>query len=138
MATMKKGVPAGCSTVTPHLIVRNAAEAIEFYRQAFGAEELMRMPMPDGRIMHAELQIGSSRVFLCDEFPDWGARSPQALGGTPVTIHLYVDNADRVFGQAVAAGATATMPLQDQFWGDRYGKVTDPYGHEWSIAMQIE
>lgn len=138
MAGQVKPVPEGFHTVTPHLIVRNAGAAIEFYKQAFGAEELFRMPGMDGKsVMHAELRIGDSTIMLCDEFPEMGAKSPEALGGSPVTVHLYVTDADKAFSQAVEAGATATMPLQDMFWGDRYGKVSDPYGHQWSIATHI-
>jgi len=139
MAKSMHRVPEGYHTITPHLVVRNAADAIAFYRKAFGAEELARMPGPDGKsIMHAELQIGNSRVFLCDEFPDWGARSPLALGGSAVTIHLYVEDCDAAFQRAVNAGAQVTMPLQDQFWGDRYGKLQDPFGHHWSVGSHIE
>jgi uncharacterized glyoxalase superfamily protein PhnB len=119
--------------------VRGAAQAIEFYKKAFGAEELTRMPSPDGRtVMHAELQIGDSILFLADEFPEMGARSPKALGGSPVTIHLYVADVDAVFNRAIQAGATAQMPPTDMFWGDRYGKLTDPFGHVWSVATHTE
>ena len=131
-------VPAGLSTVTPHLVIRDAAQAIEFYKKAFGAKESVRMDGPDGKIMHAEIKIGDSRLFLGEEMPDWGSKSPLMLGGTGTTIHLYVDNADAVFNQAVAAGAQIKMPLADQFWGDRYGKLLDPYGHEWSVATHLE
>jgi uncharacterized glyoxalase superfamily protein PhnB len=134
-----KPVPDGQHTVTPHLVVRGGAQAIEFYTKAFGARELMRSPGPDGKaLMHAAVQIGDSRVFLCDEFPAWGVLSPLARGGTSVTINLYTEDVDRVFKQAVAAGAKVTMPLQDMFWGDRYGKITDPFGHEWALATHIE
>ena len=139
MAHAVKPVPAGFHTLTPHLIVRGAAQAIEFYKKAFGAEELTRMPSPDGRtVMHAELQIGDSILFLADEFPEMGARSPKALGGSPVTIHLYVADVDAVFNRAIQAGATAQMPPTDMFWGDRYGKLTDPFGHVWSVATHTE
>ena len=132
-------IPEGFHTVTPHLVIRNAAEAIDFYKRAFGAEELERMSGPDGRsIMHARLRIGDSILMVCDEFPQFGVRGPQSLGGSPVTINLYVENADTVYQRAVAAGAQATMPLKDQFWGDRYGKLKDPYGHEWAVATHIE
>ena len=133
-----KPVTDGYHTVTPHLVVRDAAKAIEFYKKAFGAKEAFRMPGPDGKLMHAEIQIGDSMVMLSDEFPEYGSKSPQALGGSPVNILLYVENADKVFQQAVAAGATVTMPLADQFWGDRYGKLADPFGHQWSVATHIE
>ena len=134
-----KRVPEGYHRVTPHLVVRNAAAAIEFYKKAFGAVEIMRAPGPDGKsIMHAELQIGDSRVFLNDEFPDMGALSPLAFKGTSITLHLYVEDADKQFRQAVDAGAEVLMPLADQFWGDRYGIVKDPFGHQWSIGSHIE
>jgi uncharacterized glyoxalase superfamily protein PhnB len=121
--------------VTPHIIVRGAAEAIEFYKRAFGAWERERMPMPDGGgIMHAELQIGDSIVFLADEFRDMGPRAPQTLGGATGSLHLYVRDVDRAFRRAVDAGATVRMPVADMFWGDRYGKVVDPFGHEWGLA----
>jgi PhnB protein len=138
MAEQVSSNPCGYGTLTPHLRVRGASEAIEFYKKAFGAEEIVRMPGPDDKVMHAELKFGESRLMLCDEFPDWGALSPQSLNGTGVTIHMYVEDADAVFERAVSAGATVQMPLQNQFWGDRYGKVVDPYGHEWSIATHIE
>ena len=134
-----KRVPEGYHRVTPHLVVRNAAAAIEFYKKAFGAVEIMRAPGPDGKsIMHAELQIGDSRVFLNDEFPNMGALSPLAFNGTSITLHLYVEDADKQFKQAVDAGALVLMPLADQFWGDRYGIVKDPFGHQWSIGSHIE
>jgi PhnB protein len=139
MASPVKRVPQGFHTVTPHLVVRGASEAIEFYKKAFGARELGRSPGPDGKsIMHAMVQIGDSRIFLNDEFPGMGAISPLGLKGSPVTIHLYVEDADRVFQQAVQAGAKVAMPLADQFWGDRYGIVIDPYGHHWSIGSHIK
>jgi PhnB protein len=132
-------IPEGYHTVTPHLICQNAEAAIEFYKKAFGAEEICRMPGPGGQgVMHGELRIGNSNVFLCDEFPDMGAQSPKTLGGSPVTLHVYVDDCDKLFQQALDAGATATMPPQDQFWGDRYAKLTDPFGHSWSIATHVE
>ncbi len=139
MAGKVNAIPEGFGTVTPHIIARNAVEALEFYKKAFGAEEVMRIPGPDGKsVMHCEFQIGNSRIMMCDEFPDMGANSPQAIGGTPVTIHLYVEDADAVYNRAVNAGATATMPLTDMFWGDRYGKLVDPYGHQWSVATHVE
>jgi len=137
-----KGAPAGLPgqhSVTPHLIVRNSAQAIDFYKRAFGATEVMRMPGPDGySTAHAEITIGDSLVYLADEFPQWGSKAPQTLGGSPVSIHLYVEDADAIFKQAVDAGAQAKMPPADMFWGDRFGKVTDPFGHEWSIATHKE
>lgn len=132
-------VPEGFHRVTPHLTVRDAAKMIEFYKKAFGAVEKRRAPGPDGKtIMHAELQFGDSKVFLNDEFPEMGALSPLATKGTPVTIHLFVEDADKQFQQALAAGAEVVMPLADQFWGDRYGIVKDPSGHHWSIAHHAE
>lgn len=130
-------VPEGFGTVTPHLICAGAAAAIDFYRQALGAVEVGRMPMPDGRIAHAELRIGDSRIMLADDFPEYGSVGPQALKGTPVYLHLYVDDADALFEQAVAAGAKAVMPMADMFWGDRYGEVVDPFGHKWAIATHL-
>jgi PhnB protein len=139
MAGTVKPVPEGFHTITPHLVCRNAAKAVEFYKKAFGAEVGMNMPGPDGKsIMHAELKIGDSMIFLCDEYPEWGVRSPLALNGSPVTIHMYVRDADASFKRATDAGATVAMPLQNQFWGDRYGKLTDPFGHHWSIAAHVE
>ena len=136
---MAKPIAEGRHSVTPHLTVRGAARAIDFYRRAFGAEEVMRMPSRDGtKLMHAHLRIGDSAVFLNDEFPEMGGRSPEALGGTPTAIHLYVPDADAVFARALAAGAQVRMPLQDMFWGDRYGQVVDPFGHVWAIATHKE
>jgi len=135
---MTKTIPAGREGLIPHLKIDGCAEAIEFYKQAFGAEELTRMPAPDGkRIMHAAIQIGSQTVFLADDFPEYcggKALSPTALGGTPVTLHRYVNDCDKAIERAAKAGATVVMPAQDMFWGDRYGVVTDPFGHTWSIA----
>jgi uncharacterized glyoxalase superfamily protein PhnB len=137
MARAVKPIPEGFYSVTPHLIVRNAAQAIAFYKQAFGAQELSRMPSPDGKaLMHAEIKIGDSIIMLCDEFPQWNTLGPQSRGGSTVGIHIYVQDADALFSQAIAAGATVKMPLEDTFWGDRFGKVTDPFGHEWSIATR--
>jgi PhnB protein len=134
-----RAIPEGYHTVTPSLVVQNAAEAIEFYKRAFGAEELYRMSSPDGQqIWHAEIEIGDSRVMLNDEFPDMGARGPQSIGGTPVSLHLYVEDADAWFRRAIDAGATVSMPLEDTFWGDRYGQVTDPFGHQWALATHKE
>jgi PhnB protein len=138
MADQLSPVPCGYHTLSPHLRVRGAVEALEFYKNAFGAEEVCRVPGPNGTIMHAEMTIGDSRLMLCDEFPDWGALSPKSLNGTGVTLNLYVEDADAVFERAVAAGATVKMPLENQFWGDRYGQVVDPFGHEWAIATHVE
>jgi uncharacterized glyoxalase superfamily protein PhnB len=134
-----KPIPEGQHAVTPHLVVRGAAQAIEFYKKAFGAREKVRMPGPDGKsIMHAEIQIGDCSVYLVDEMPQMGCHSPQALGGTPISLHLYVEDADAVFNQAVAAGAKPQMPPMDMFWGDRFGKLADPFGHEWTVATHKE
>jgi PhnB protein len=138
MTNKVKPIPEGYHTATPYLIVTGAAKAIEFYKSAFGADEIMRMPQPDGRIGHAEIKIGDSTIMLADEFPEMGARSPQSLGGSPVSILLYVENVDTVFARAVAAGAKVQRPLADQFYGDRTGGVTDPFGHVWYIATHKE
>ena len=129
-----RAIPEGFHTITPHLVCAGAGEAIEFYKKAFGATEIGRMPGPGGKLMHAEVRIGDSRLMLADAFPDWGSNGPQALKGTPVFIHLYVNDADAVWQQAVDAGAKPIMPMADMFWGDRYGQVEDPFGHRWSIA----
>ena len=131
-------VPPGYHTVSPYLVCRNAADAIAFYKKAFGAKEQFRMAAPDGSIAHAEIRIGDSVVMIGDENPQMGGRSPQSLGGSPVVVFLYVKNVDAWFKQATAAGATVTMPLMDMFWGDRYGKLSDPFGHQWSLATHIE
>jgi len=130
-------IPEGMRSVTPHLICAGAAAAIEFYKKAFGAVELSRIPGVNGKIMHASIRIGDSVIMLNEENPEWGALGPKALKGSPVTIHLYVKDADAVFAQAVKAGAKVTMPLDDMFWGDRYGKVEDPFGHQWSIGTHV-
>jgi len=129
-----KPVPDGMHTVTPHLICAGAADAIEFYRKAFNAVEEGRLPGPNGRIMHAMIRIEGSAVMLVDEMPEWGALGPKSLKGSPVTIHLYVKDADAVVKRAVSLGAKVTMPVDDMFWGDRYGKLEDPFGHHWSIG----
>lgn len=133
-----KPILEGLHTIVPHLVVRGGAAAIDFYTKAFGAVEIFRMPMPDGKIMHASLKIGDSRLFLCDEFSGNGWNAGQTPACAPVTIHLNVEDADAVFGQAVAAGAKVKMPLADMFWGDRYGKLVDPFGHEWSLSTHKE
>jgi PhnB protein len=130
-------IPKGQRSVTPHLVVREAAQAIEFYKKAFGAEEIRRAPGPDGKIMHAEMQLGDSHVYLNDEFPAMGALSPLSLNGTPVTIHLWFEDVDEAYRRALEAGARMVMPLADQFWGDRYGIVADPFGHHWSMASHV-
>lgn len=136
-ARRASAVPKGFSTITPHLVVEGAARAVDLYKRVFGAKPRTMMPMPDGRIMHAEIQIGGSRLMLADDCPEMRGgvhRAPTRLGETSVTIHLYVPNADAVFERAVASGFTVQMPLADMFWGDRYGQVKDPFGHVWSIA----
>ena len=137
---MPHPIPAGQHAITPHLVIKGAAEAIEFYKRAFGAEERCRMPFPgpDGQVKvgHAALQIGDSRLFVADEFPDYGSVGPD--GSSPVTIHLDVTDADASFARAVEAGASVAMPLADMFWGDRYGKLVDPFGHHWSLAEHLE
>ena len=127
-------IPEGFRSVTPHLVCEGAAEALTFYQQAFGATELIRMPGPNGKLMHAEIRIGDSVMMLADDFPEYGSRGPRALQGSAVTIHLYVEDADALWNRALAAGATALMPLGDMVWGDRYGMLVDPFGHQWSIA----
>jgi uncharacterized glyoxalase superfamily protein PhnB len=124
-------------SITPHLVCAGAAKAIDFYKQAFGATEEGRMPGPDGRLMHAALKIGDSTVMLVDEMPEWGSLGPKALKGSPVTIHLYVEDVDALVARAVKAGARVTMPVAEQFWGDRYGKLEDPFGHHWSVATHV-
>ena len=131
-------IPHGCERVIPHLVVKNATEAISFYQKAFGAEETVCMRGPGGGIMHAEIRIGQSLVFLNDEFPAMGCRAPTTLGGTPIVLTFYVENVDALFDRAVAAGAKPTMPLMNMFWGDRYGQVTDPFGHIWALASHLE
>ncbi len=138
MAKAKSYVPEGYRTVTPYLVIRDAAKAIEFYKKAFGAKETMSMPTPDGKIAHAEIKIGDSMIMISDEMPQWGTKSPETLNGTPVGIFLYVPDVDATFKLAIASGATEVMPVADQFWGDRYGKVLDPFGHQWNIATHTE
>ena len=132
-----KPVPDGMHTVTPHLICAGASDAIEFYKKAFKAVELGRVAGPQGKLLHALIRIGNSAVMLVDEFPDWGSFGPKSLKGSPVTIHLYVEDVDAFVERAVAAGAKVTMPLDDTFWGDRYGKLEDPFGHQWSVATHV-
>ena len=132
--TTVKPIPEGMHSLTPHLVYAGAADAIEFLKRAFDAVELSRLPGPGGKVMHASVRIGDSVLMLVDENPEWGMLGPKALKGSPVTIHLYVENVDAVVAQAVAAGATVTMPVADMFWGDRYGVLEDPFGHHWSVA----
>ncbi|MGF6792485.1 VOC family protein [Paraburkholderia sp. 35.1] len=129
-----KPIPDGMHSLTPYLICKNAAEAIAFYTKAFNAVEQVRLPGPDGKVMHATLKIGDSMLMLTDEWPEHQTFGPNTLKGTPVTIHHYVPDVDASFKQAVDAGATVTMPVTDMFWGDRYGQVRDPFGHNWSLA----
>jgi PhnB protein len=135
---MVQPIPAGYHNVTPYLIVRNGAAAIEFYKKAFNAVELMRFPGPGGKIMHAEVKIGDSPVMLADEMPDEGHVGPQTLGGVGFSMMLYVENVDKVFAQAIAAGATEKRPIADQFYGDRSGTLVDPFGHVWTIGTHKE
>lgn len=135
----KSPIPEGLHTITPHLVIRGAAKAIEFYKKALGAQELSRMAMPDGKIGHAELKIGDSVIFLADEMQNPGnTKSPQTLGATTTTLNLYVPDVDATFKQAISAGGKETMPVADQFWGDRYGTFTDPFGHTWGVATRKE
>jgi PhnB protein len=129
-----KPIPDGMHSVTPHLVCAGAAEAIEFYKAAFSAVELARLPGPEGKLMHAMVKIGDSVVMLVDEMRQCGALGPTSLKGSPVTLHLYVANVDQALAQAVAAGGRLTMPAADMFWGDRYGRIEDPFGHQWSLA----
>jgi len=136
-AAAAKPVPDGFRTVTPHLVCAGAADAIEFYKKAFGATEMFRLPAPDGRLIHASIMIGDSMVMLVDEMKEMNSLGPHARGGTSVGIHLQVEDADALFARAVAAGAKVKMPPADMFWGDRFGVVIDPFGHEWSIATHL-
>lgn len=138
MAGQVKAIPPGYHSVTPYLVLNDSSRAIDFYKKAFGAEERGRMQGPGGKIAHAELKIGDSIIMLSDEMPGAAVKSPQSLGGSAVSIFLYVENVDSVFNQAIAAGAKAEMPPQDMFWGDRFGKLADPFGHHWGIATHIE
>lgn len=133
-----KAKPDGYHTVTPHLIVRGGTKALEFYRNAFGAEESVRTAGADGRIMHAEMRLGDSVIMLSDEFPEQGIKSPQSLGGCPSGIFLYVENVDAAFQRAVDAGCAVKMPPTTMFWGDRFTRLTDPFGHSWAIATHVE
>jgi PhnB protein len=133
-----KPIPDGYSTVTPYLIVRGAAKALDFYQRAFGAAELMRVPGPEGKIMHAEIKIGNSIIMLADEFPERGATSPETIGGTSVGLALYVEDVDAVFRQAIAAGGKEVRAVANQFYGDRSGTLLDPFGHKWTITTHVE
>lgn len=138
---MTKPIPAGHEGLIPHLVCSPCADAIEFYKKAFGAEEVHRMPAPDGRLMHAAIRIDGRYMFMADDFPEYRggkSQSPKALGGTPVTIHRYVADCDAVMDRAAKAGATVVMPASDMFWGDRYGLIRDPFGHQWALATRIK
>jgi len=134
---MTKRIPEGMHVVTPHLVCAGATKAIEFYKKAFGATDQGCLAGPDGKVMHAMIRIGGDAIMLVDEMPEWGALGPKALKGSPVTLHLYVEDVDAVVKRAVEAGAKVTMPVADQFWGDRYGKLEDPFGHHWSVATHV-
>lgn len=138
MASKVKVIPEGHRTVTPYLAIKNAADALEFYKKAFGVTERYRLTMPDGRVGHAEIHLGDSIVMLSDEFPEYGGKAPAALGGSPVSIHLYVEDVDAFFKRALAAGATERKPVMDQFYGDRSGQIEDPFGHLWWVATHKE
>lgn len=133
-----KPIPDGYHTVTPYLMIKGAARAIEFYKKAFGAKELYRIDAPGGKVGHAEIKIGDSTIMLADEFPDMDARGPEAYGGSPVALLLYVEDADKVYNQAVDAGAKVKQAIKDQFYGDRSGSVTDPFGHVWHVSTHKE
>lgn len=133
-----KPIPDGYHTATPYLVVKGAADAIEFYKRAFDATELFRVPGPDGAVMHAEIKIGDSIIMLADEFPQMNALSPKTIGGSPVSLMLYLPNVDEVFARTIAAGAKELRPLQNQFYGDRSGTVEDPFGHKWTISTHVE
>ena len=139
---MANPIPDGCDRVIPHIVVDGAAKALEFYKQALGAEELCRMPSPDGsKILHAEFRVGNSVFYICDDFPEFcggKSRTPGALGGSPVSLHLYVRDCDAAVKRMADAGATVTMPPADMFWGDRYAKVLDPFGHDWGFATHVK
>jgi len=139
MSKAVKPIPEGYRTITPYLTQRDAAQAIEFYKKAFGAQEVMRMPGPEGKgVAHAEIKIGDSMLFLSDEFPQAGTQAPGSLGGTTGSLHLYVSDVDAMFNKAVQAGAKPAMPPADMFWGDRMAKLVDPFGHHWSLATHKE
>ena len=133
-----KPVPQGYHTATPYLTIKNAARALDFYKKAFGAQEVARMDAPDGKVAHAEIKVGDSMIMIAEEMPGSGNRSPESLGGTTASIFLYVDNADAIFDRAVSAGAQVETALADMFWGDRYGRLKDPYGHSWGVATHKE
>lgn len=134
-----KPIPDGYHTLTPYLVVRGADRALEFYKKAFGAKERMRMPGPDGKaIMHAEMEIGDSVFMIGEECPEMGARAPQSVGGTSISVHMYTQDVDAAFAKAIKAGAKSLAPVTEMFWGDRFGKIEDPFGHMWSIATHVK
>jgi PhnB protein len=138
MTTNVKPIPEDMHSLTPHIVCKNAIEAMDFYQRAFGATEAARMLTPDGKLMHGMVRIGDSALMLMEENAEWGAIGPSALPSSPVTIHLYVKDADAVFAKAVAEGATSVMPVAEMFWGDRYGVLRDPFGHSWSVATHVK
>ncbi len=138
MTTSTQPIPQGMPRVVPYLTIKDTPAAIEFYERAFGAREMTRIPGPDGRLLHASITIGDAVIMMAEEFPEFGAHSPLTLGGSPVSVHLYCEDVDRAWAQAVAAGCTITMPLEDAFWGDRFGCLRDPFGHGWSMASHIK
>jgi len=133
-----KAIPEGYHTITPNLVIAGAEKAIDFYKKGFGATEIARMPGPNGGIMHAELRIGDSVFMLGEEMPEMGAKGPKALGGSPVSLYVYVENVDAAWDRAIKAGATSVMPLADMFWGDRTGWLEDPFGHKWALAQHVK
>ena len=132
-----KAIPEGLHTITPHIVVRDAAQAAEWYKQAFGAQERSRVPLPGGKLMSVELWFGDSAVMVADEFPEMDVVSPRTVGGTSTVLHLYTEDVDALWARAVNAGAQVLHPLQDQFWGDRHGQLTDPFGHRWGLATHV-
>ena len=132
-----KAIPEGMHTITPHIVVKDAAHAAEWYTEALGAEERGRLPLPGGKLMYAEIWFGDSAVMVADEFPEMGVLSPQSVGGTSVTLNLFTEDVDALWERAVGAGAQVLHPLQDTFWGDRHGQVTDPFGHRWGLAQHV-
>jgi PhnB protein len=133
-----KAIPDGFHTITPHIVVRDAARAVDWYKQALKAEERSRIPVPGGKLMSVELWFGDSPVMVADEFPEMGVLSPQSIGGTPVVLSIYAEDVDALWQRAVTAGAEVLHPLQDQFWGDRHGQLTDPFGHRWGLAQHVQ
>jgi len=134
----RRSVPSGFRTVTPYLVIKEAAKAIRFYKNAFNAKELARNSLPDGRILNARIKIGDSIVMLSEEFPGSDVKSPTSLGASTVTLHIYSKDAEKLWKQAIAAGAKVTMPMENQFWGELYGQLSDPFGHRWSISKQVK